>query len=47
MTRRAGIWAKVYLIVGSPGETPEDIPRPRRCCASRAPTSCASACSIR
>jgi radical SAM superfamily enzyme YgiQ (UPF0313 family) len=25
MTRRAGIWAKVYLIVGSPGETPEDI----------------------
>jgi radical SAM superfamily enzyme YgiQ (UPF0313 family) len=25
MTRRAGIWAKVYLIVGSPGETPKDI----------------------
>jgi radical SAM superfamily enzyme YgiQ (UPF0313 family) len=25
MTRRAGIWAKVYLIVGSPGETLEDI----------------------
>jgi anaerobic magnesium-protoporphyrin IX monomethyl ester cyclase len=25
MTRRAGIWAKVYLIVGSPGETKEDI----------------------
>ena len=25
MTRRAGIWAKVYLIVGSPGETPEEI----------------------
>ncbi|MDA1265859.1 MAG: radical SAM protein [Planctomycetota bacterium] len=25
MTRRAGIWAKVYLIVGSPGETPEDV----------------------
>jgi radical SAM superfamily enzyme YgiQ (UPF0313 family) len=25
MTRRAGIWAKVYLIVGSPGETPQDI----------------------
>jgi anaerobic magnesium-protoporphyrin IX monomethyl ester cyclase len=25
MTRRAGIWAKVYLIVGSPGETIEDI----------------------
>ncbi len=25
MTRRAGIWAKVYIIVGSPGETPEDI----------------------
>jgi anaerobic magnesium-protoporphyrin IX monomethyl ester cyclase len=25
MTRRAGIWAKVYLIVGSPGETPADI----------------------
>ncbi len=25
MTRRAGIWAKVYLIVGSPGETREDI----------------------
>jgi radical SAM superfamily enzyme YgiQ (UPF0313 family) len=25
MTRRAGIWAKVYLIVGSPGETAEDI----------------------
>jgi anaerobic magnesium-protoporphyrin IX monomethyl ester cyclase len=25
MTRRAGIWAKVYLIVGSPGETSEDL----------------------
>ncbi len=25
MTRRAGIWAKVFLIVGSPGETREDI----------------------
>ena len=25
MTRRAGIWAKVYLIVGSPGETPQDV----------------------
>ena len=25
MTRRAGIWAKVYLIVGSPGESMEDI----------------------
>ncbi|MFT7661834.1 MAG: anaerobic magnesium-protoporphyrin IX monomethyl ester cyclase [Planctomycetota bacterium] len=25
MTRRAGIWAKVYLIVGSPGESVEDI----------------------
>jgi radical SAM superfamily enzyme YgiQ (UPF0313 family) len=25
MTRRAGIWAKVYLIVGSPGETKQDI----------------------
>jgi radical SAM superfamily enzyme YgiQ (UPF0313 family) len=25
MTRRAGIWAKVYMIVGSPGETPQDI----------------------
>ncbi len=25
MTRRAGIWAKVYLIVGSPGETQADI----------------------
>lgn len=25
MTRRAGIWAKVFLIVGSPGETKEDI----------------------
>ena len=25
MTRRAGIWAKVYIIVGSPGETPQDI----------------------
>lgn len=25
MTRRAGIWAKVYLIVGSPGETLADI----------------------
>ena len=25
MTRRAGIWAKVYLIVGSPGETMQDI----------------------
>jgi anaerobic magnesium-protoporphyrin IX monomethyl ester cyclase len=25
MTRRAGIWAKVYLIVGSPGETRSDI----------------------
>ncbi len=25
MTRRAGIWSKVYLIVGSPGETMEDI----------------------
>ena len=25
MTRRAGIWAKVYLIVGNPGETKQDI----------------------
>ncbi len=25
MTRRAGIWGKVYLIVGSPGETMQDI----------------------
>ncbi len=25
MTRRAGIWGKVYLIVGSPGETKQDI----------------------
>ena len=25
MTRRAGIWAKVYLIVGSPGETELDV----------------------
>ncbi len=25
MTRRAGIWAKVYLIVGNPGETQKDI----------------------
>ena len=25
MTRRAGIWAKVYLIVGSPGETKADV----------------------
>ena len=25
MTRRAGIWAKVYLIVGSPGETEADV----------------------
>ncbi len=25
MTRRAGIWAKVYLIVGSPGETKQDV----------------------
>ena len=25
MTRRAGIWAKVYLIVGSPGETEQDV----------------------
>ena len=25
MTRRAGIWAKVYLIVGSPGETQADV----------------------
>ena len=25
MTRRAGIWAKVYLIVGSPGETAQDV----------------------
>ncbi|MFT7485974.1 MAG: anaerobic magnesium-protoporphyrin IX monomethyl ester cyclase [Candidatus Paceibacteria bacterium] len=25
MTRRAGIWAKVYLIVGNPGETAKDI----------------------
>jgi radical SAM superfamily enzyme YgiQ (UPF0313 family) len=25
MTRRAGIWTKVYLIVGNPGETQEDI----------------------
>ncbi len=25
MTRRAGIWAKVYIIVGSPGETRRDV----------------------
>ena len=25
LTRRAGIWAKVYIIVGSPGETEHDI----------------------
>ena len=25
MTRRAGIWAKVYIIVGSPGETRDDV----------------------
>jgi len=25
MTRRAGIWSKVFLIVGTPGETAEDI----------------------
>ncbi len=25
MTRRAGIWAKVYLIVGNPGETLQDV----------------------
>jgi len=25
MTRRAGIWAKVYIIVGTPGETQADI----------------------
>jgi anaerobic magnesium-protoporphyrin IX monomethyl ester cyclase len=25
MTRRAGIWAKVYIIVGSPGETHADV----------------------
>ena len=25
MTRRAGIWAKVYIIVGSPGETAQDV----------------------
>jgi magnesium-protoporphyrin IX monomethyl ester (oxidative) cyclase len=25
MTRRAGIWAKVFLIVGSPGESEQDI----------------------
>ena len=25
MTRRAGIWAKVYIIVGSPGETHSDV----------------------
>jgi anaerobic magnesium-protoporphyrin IX monomethyl ester cyclase len=25
MTRRAGIWSKVFLIVGTPGETMEDI----------------------
>jgi radical SAM superfamily enzyme YgiQ (UPF0313 family) len=30
MTRRAGIWAKVYLIVGSPNETPEDIQETER-----------------
>jgi len=30
MTRRAGIWAKVYLIVGSPGETMEDIQETER-----------------
>ena len=25
MTRRAGIWTKVFIIVGSPGETMEDV----------------------
>ena len=30
MTRRAGIWCKVYLIVGSPGETMEDIQETER-----------------
>jgi radical SAM superfamily enzyme YgiQ (UPF0313 family) len=30
MTRRAGIWAKVYLIVGSPGETKQDIEETER-----------------
>jgi radical SAM superfamily enzyme YgiQ (UPF0313 family) len=30
MTRRAGIWAKVYLIVGSPNETPQDIEETER-----------------
>jgi radical SAM superfamily enzyme YgiQ (UPF0313 family) len=30
MTRRAGIWAKVFLIVGSPGETREDIQETER-----------------
>ncbi|TAJ17411.1 MAG: radical SAM protein [Planctomycetota bacterium] len=30
MTRRAGIWSKVYLIVGSPGETKADIAETER-----------------
>ena len=34
MTRRAGIWAKVYIIVGSPGETEAGREaRRRRSCA--------------
>ncbi|MCB9883622.1 MAG: B12-binding domain-containing radical SAM protein [Planctomycetes bacterium] len=30
MTRRAGIWTKVFLIVGSPGETMEDVRETQR-----------------
>ena len=37
MTRRAGIWAKVYLIVGSPGETPQDIEETERVLRMAAP----------
>ena len=37
MTRRAGIWAKVYLIVGSPNETPQDVEETERVLRLAAP----------
>jgi len=37
LTRRAGIWCKVYLIIGSPGETVEDIEETQRVLRAASP----------